>query len=376
MTPLQSMPRSELSAPPLSGASNGADRPPSRPFVSLVVPAYNEAPIIEKNLAILCQYMACLEEEYRWELLIIDDGSTDETGALAEVFASTRENVHVLHHITNFGLGQALQFAFHHCQGDYIVTLDLDLSYAPEHIQRLLTKIRETRAKIVVTSPYAPGGKISNVPWLRRTLSIWANRFLSRAARGHLSTLTSMVRVYDGRFIRSLNLKSMGMEINAEAIHKALLLQARIEEIPAHLHWHPQRGDSVKRTSSMKVLRHTLSVLLSGFLFRPVMFFIAPGMALLLASLYANFWMIVHVVEKFLGSTALPVFPERLDSAVGAAFNEAPHAFIVGGITLMLAIQLISLGILALQSKSYFEEIFHLGTAIYRLNRDNGKERL
>ena len=42
----------------------------------------------------------------------------------------------------------------------------------------------------------------------------------------------------------------------------------------------------------------------------------------------------------------------------------------------MLAIQLISLGILALQSKSYFEEIFHLGTAIYRLNRDNGKERL
>jgi len=42
----------------------------------------------------------------------------------------------------------------------------------------------------------------------------------------------------------------------------------------------------------------------------------------------------------------------------------------------MLAIQLISLGILALQSKSYFEEIFHLGTAIYRLKHDNDKEPL
>jgi len=168
----------------------------------------------------------------------------------------------------------------------------------------------------------------------------------------------------------------MGMEINAETIHKALLLRARIEEIPAHLHWHPQGGDSVRRTSSMKVLQHTLSVLLSGFLFRPVIFFIAPGMALLLVSLYANFWMVVHVVEKFLDSTALPVFPERVYSAVGAAFSEAPHAFIVGGITLMLAIQFISLGILALQSKSYFEEIFHLGTAIYRLNLDDGKEKL
>jgi glycosyltransferase involved in cell wall biosynthesis len=341
-----------------------------------VVPAYNEAPIIEKNLAILCQYMESLEDEYRWEMLIINDGSTDETGALAEAFASTRENVRVLHHLTNFGLGQALKFAFKHCQGDYVVTLDLDLSYAPEHIQQLLAKIRATRAKIVVTSPYAAGGQISNVPWLRRMLSIWANRFLSRAAKGHLSTLTGMVRVYDGKFIRSLNLKSMGMEINAETIHKALLLQARIEEIPAHLHWQPQRDASRKRSSSMKVYRHTLAVLLSGFLFRPVMFFIAPGLALLLISLYSNFWMVVHVVERFLASDALPIFPERIDGAVGAAFNEAPHAFIVGGITLMLAIQLISLGILALQSKSYFEEIFHLGTAIYRLNRDHGKDNI
>src|ERR1044071_4773564 len=99
-------------------------------------------------------------------------------------------------------------------------------------------------------------------------------------------------------------------------------------------------------------------------------------MALLLVSLYSNFWMMVHVVERFVASDALPIFPERLDGAVGAAFSEAPHAFIVGGITLVLAIQFISLGILALQSKSYFEEIFHLGTAIYRLNRDNKKEQL
>ena len=376
MIPLKLIPQTVIGAPPFYGASNGADTPQTKPFVSVVVPAYNEAPIIEKNLAILCQYMESLEDEYRWEMLVVNDGSTDATGALAEAFASTRKNVRVLHHLTNFGLGQALKFAFKHSQGDYIVTLDLDLSYAPEHIQQLLTKIRATKAKIVVTSPYSPEGKISNVPWLRRILSIWANRFLSRAAKGHLSTLTGMVRVYDGKFIRSLNLKSMGMEINAETIHKALLLQARIEEIPAHLRWHPQRSDSVKRISSMKVCRHTLAVLLSGFLFRPVMFFIAPGLALLLISLYANFWMVVHVVERFLASDALPIFPERIDGAVGAAFNEAPHAFIVGGITLMLAIQFISLGILALQSKSYFEEIFHLGTAIYRLNRDHGKDNI
>src|SRR5262245_56556943 len=346
------------------------------PLVSIVLPAFNEAAILEDNLAVLQDYLRTLEARYRFEIIIVNDGSIDATPKIADALGAKYANVRVFHHPTNFGLGQAFKTAFAQSRGDYVITMDIDLSYSPEHVAALLEEITRDHAKLVLASPYMRGGQISNVPWLRRTLSIWANRFLSMTAKGHLATLTSMVRVYDGRFIRSLNLKSMGMEINAETIHKALLLRARIEEIPAHLHWHPQGGDSVRRTSSMKVLQHTLSVLLSGFLFRPVIFFIAPGMALLLVSLYANFWMVVHVVEKFLDSTALPVFPERVDSAVGAAFSEAPHAFIVGGITLMLAIQFISLGILALQSKSYFEEIFHLGTAIYRLNLDHGKEKL
>jgi hypothetical protein len=55
---------------------------------------------------------------------------------------------------------------------------------------------------------------------------------------------------------------------------------------------------------------------------------------------------------------------------VAAAYKQFPHTFIVGGLASMLSIQLFSLGILALQSKSYFEETFHLGTTIYRLTRE------
>ena len=281
---------------------------------------------------------------------------------LAEAFAKTRDNVRVLHHTVNFGLGQAFKFAFNHCCGDYIVTLDLDLSYGPDHIEKLLNEIRETKAKIVVTSPYMKGGKISHVPWLRRTLSIWANRFLSLAAKGNLSTLTSMVRVYDAKFLKTLNLKSTGMDINPEIIYKAMLLRARIKEIPAHLDWHLQKAEGVKRRSSMKVLRHTMSVLLSGFLFRPVMFFIVPGFALLLFALLANTWVFIHFFAHYQHLSQYSGFGVRASAALAAAFSQSPHTFIVGGMSLMLAIQLISLGILALQSKSYFEEIFHLGS--------------
>jgi glycosyltransferase involved in cell wall biosynthesis len=231
--------------------SEGGTFAPSKPLVSVVVPAFNEAAIVEKNLAALCRYMEGLEDEYRWEIVLVNDGSSDGTGRLGEAFAGTRSNITVLHHPVNFGLGQALKFAFKHCRGEYIVTMDLDLSYSTDHIRRLLTRIRETRAKVVVTSPYMEGGHISNVPWLRRTLSVWANRFLSATAKGSLSTLTGMVRAYDARFLRTLDLRAMGMEINPEIIYKAMMLRARIEEIPAHLDWRLQNAAGPKRKSSM-----------------------------------------------------------------------------------------------------------------------------
>lgn len=347
---------------------------PYRPLVSLVVPAYNEAAILERNLKTLCRYLKSIEDEFRWEIVLIDDGSTDETGALAESFAKTITNIRVLHHARNFGLGQALKTAFAHCQGDYIVTLDIDLSYSPDHIHRLLTQIRKSGAKVTVASPYMNGGKTSNVPWLRRKLSKWANRFLSLTAKGNVSTLTGMVRAYDASFLKSLNLKSVGMEINPEIVYKAMILRAQVEEVPAHLDWHLQKADSGRRKSSMRMLRQTMAVLLSGFLFRPVMFFLVPGMALLLFAIYVNSWMFIHFFNHYQNLSQYTWLPDRASNAVAAAYTQAPHTFIVGGLASMLAIQLISLGILALQSKSYFEEIFHLGTTIYKSTRVRGDE--
>lgn len=337
------------------------------PLVSLVVPAYNEAALIEGTVRILCDYMRSLEGDYRWEIVLINDGSNDGTGDILENLARTIPQLRVFHHITNFGLGQAFKYAFRQCRGEYIITLDADLSYSVAHIRALLDKIIETRAKIVVASPYMEGGTISNVPWLRRTLSIWANRFLAATSESHLSTLTSMVRVYDGRFLRSLNLRSLGMEVLPEIIYKARLLGARVEEVPARLDWSLLK-EMPERRSSMRLWRHTMRVILSGFLFRPVIFFILPGLLMFLFSAYVNGWVVTHFVEQFQQLTQYPLFFQRASAAIGAAYSHSPHTFIVGISSLMLAIQLISLGILALQSKNYFEEVFHLASTIHRSN--------
>lgn len=342
---------------------------PYKPLVTIVVPAFNEEAIIENNLEVLNEYLATLEHEYCWEIIIINDGSSDRTGELAERFACDKQNVHVYHHITNFGLGQAFKFAFSKSKGDYVVTIDIDLSYSPDHIGRLLEKIRTTRAKMILASPYMDGGTISNVPVFRKTLSILANRFLSLFAHGHLSTLTCMVRAYDGRFIRSLVLRSQGMEVMPETIYKSMILRARIEQIPAQLDWGLQNQAGQKRKSSMKVLRHIMSTILAGFVFRPFMFFVLPGLLVLMFALYTNFWAIMHFFDAYFSlpeSTA----PDRISEALSISYDKYPYTYLVGLMSLVVAIQLISLGIQALQSKTYYEELFYLGSRIFRLEEE------
>jgi glycosyltransferase involved in cell wall biosynthesis len=345
----------------------------NRPFISLIVPAYNEEAIIEKNLSILCEHMISLETEYRWELIVINDGSTDETGDLAEAFAGSRDNVYVLHHMFNFRLGQALRFAFKKCQGDYVVVMDLDLSYSPDHIGKMLDKIRETRAKIVIASPYMKGGKVSNVPWFRKTLSIWANRFLAFIITrdkfsDRLTTLTGMVRAYDKQFLSGLVLKAMDVDIHSEIIYKAMILRARIVEIPAHLNWNFAIDKHEKRISSMRILRSIMMNLTSGFALRPFMLFMIPGFTLFLLSIYPLIWAAIHTVSnyrKIILTSSSITFP--ISDAIADAFLQSPQSFIVGSFGLIVAIQLICLGFLSYQNKRNYEELFYLNSKIYKI---------
>ncbi len=330
-----------------------------RPLVSVVLPAFNEEAILYDHLTIVRDYLRNLEGQYRWEMVIVNDGSADSTPELADDFAAQNENVLVLHHKRNYGLGQALKYGIGNTKGDYIITMDIDLSYAPDHITRLLDALQTSHAKLVLASPYMKGGSIKNVPILRKVLSIVANKFLSAVAHGRLSTLTCMVRGYDGPFGRSLYLRSMGMDVMPETIYKTMILRAGITQIPAELDWGLQVKEQ-SRQSSMRILRHILSTVLSGFVFRPFMFFILPGLVLLGFSLWVNAWMLIHFFDA-LAAVPADVATDKISWAVAEAYRDYPHTFIVGLLSLMLSIQLISLGILALQSKSYFEEVYFLG---------------
>ena len=341
----------------------------STKLVSIIIPGYNEETIILQNLTVVCDYMKNLESKFDWEIIFINDGSRDKTGDLAEQFAKSNNRVTVIHHIVNLNLGNALRTGFANAKGMYIITLDLDLSYSPDHIWLLLKTLCDTKADVVVASPYMKGGKVTSVPFTRKILSRVVNKFMRFAAQEKLHTYTGMVRGYRAEFLKNLNLKTKDYEINPEILYKAMILRGRIIEIPAHLDWSEQRKLGKKRTSGMKVLKTFYSGLMAGFIFRPYIFFLTFGFVLLLVSFYLIAW-IFYFVFNAIPSIAIDpqVFDDRFSLAIKQIYQQRPHLFLIGGITLLAAIQILSLGFLSLQSKRYFEELFHLNSTIFKQN--------
>ena len=341
------------------------------PFISLILPVFNEEAIVERSIGIITGYLLSLQDKYQWDVLIIDDGSNDRTGEIVDELAKHNNLLRIIHHPVNLNLGRAMQTGFKNARGEIIVVLDVDLSYSVDHIERLVARQIETDADIVMASPYMKNGSVTSVPFKRALLSRCVNRFMKFAAQEKYNTFTCMVRAYKAEFIRNLNLKTKDYEVNPEILYKAMILRARIVEIPGHLDWSFQNMAGKKRTSGMKLTRGFFSGLMSGFIFRPYVFYLTFGLILFLIALYIIVWIFINTFQVMPQIQVDPQFiDDRFSMAIGQVFRMRPHAFIVGGITLLLSIQILSLGFLSLQSKRYFEEIFHISSSVFkRVNR-------
>ncbi|KAA9039308.1 glycosyltransferase family 2 protein [Ginsengibacter hankyongi] len=335
-----------------------------KPFVSIILPCYNEEAILQTSVNNIIKYLESKSHKYRWEILIIDDGSKDKTGEMADEFNSQYDNIRVIHHPVNLNLGRALQTGFRHAKGDIFIVLDIDLSYSIEYIEQMADKLSETYSDIVIASPYMKGGQVIAVPFLRKIMSLWVNKFMRLAAQDKYHTYTGMVRAYRKSFIQTLNLKTKDYEINPEILYKAMILRARIVEIPAHLDWTEQNKYKGKRTSSIRILRGFFSGIMSAFIFRPYIFFLALGTLLMILSMYELIWLLYDTLSTLSQSHGLG---STFSSSLALQFKKNPQSFMVGGITFIAAIQVLSLGFLSLQSKRYFEELFHLGTSFKKI---------
>ena len=116
--------------------------------LSLIVPCYNEAAVIEASYERFKKVMDGLTT-VKPDLIFINDGSKDQTGALLSAIAQRDSRVTVLHFSRNFGHQPAVTAGIHHCKSDLAVIMDADLQDPPELIPELLEKQKQENASVV-----------------------------------------------------------------------------------------------------------------------------------------------------------------------------------------------------------------------------------
>lgn len=264
--------------------------------VTVVVPAYNEGFALAGNLIAIADHFSLHRAAgYDFRYLIVDDGSTDDTNAVALNFAKWRSNVTVLRHPHNRGLGAVLRTAFHHVETEYAIVLDADLSYMPTTGMELLEALEREGADIAVASPYAAGGSVQNVPPLRRILSREANRLLSFAAKGRYATFTCMVRAYRMEAIRRVHFSNDRMEAIPELMLSAIRQRLHIVEVPAKLHWSAERRNGVSRMRLSRVAAQTIGTTRLAFRHRPALWLGVPGLIPALLPAVVATLLLLHV---------------------------------------------------------------------------------
>lgn len=238
--------------------------------LSVISPMYNEELVIEKSIQGLID--AISQIGITWELILVNDGSTDNTERILQQFEN-KQNIRIISYKINRGRGYALRMGFKHCRGRYVVTTESDLTWGKSVIQNLYTELMQSDVDVVVASPYAKGGRLENVPFKRVLLSLLGNRILRLTVPLPITMLSGMTRGYAGDFIRNLSLEEDRKEIHLEIISKSVMLNARFSEIPAILRWEPPKPGVKKRKSKFKAKKLILSHLLFGFHEAPILLF-------------------------------------------------------------------------------------------------------
>jgi len=226
----------------------------------ILLPAFNEEQSLRPMLERIDRVM--LQMRSRYNLVVVNDGSSDGTAAVLEDL-SQQYPIEVITHRHNRGLGETARDGFEHIAEaghpeDIVIRMDCDDTHDPQYIPAMIAKLNDGY-EVVTTSRYAPGGGQMGVDWYRRTISRIANLLLKtvfpipgvweytcgyRAYR--VAWVQDALAIFGNQFI---DLKGMGFTGTVEKMIKCKLMGARAGEVPFVLRYDRKMSSSKVVTS-------------------------------------------------------------------------------------------------------------------------------
>ena len=223
--------------------------------LSVIVPVYNEQKFLAYSLDRL------LSAKIADEIIIIDDGSTDDSASIAKHYEDKYDNIKLLLSSSNKGKGSALTLAKEEINCDFVTIHDADLEYFPEDLHLMYEKIKSFPQSLVIGSRFIGTKKRKNL--YRRT--VLANKlvsvFFSFVFNKRITDIATCYKMMSSENFIKLNLIEKGFSIEIEIVAKYLRtsLQIGIHEVPIQYEGRSyQEGKKIKALDGIKYLIKTL----------------------------------------------------------------------------------------------------------------------
>lgn len=199
-----------------------------RIVITILLPAYNEEATIARVIEAIHAEVR-LDGGEGYEILAVDDGSTDATPRILADIAAHDGALRVIRHPENLGLGAALKTGFRAALGRLVVTLDADLTHPVSFIREM---VNAGDTDVVVASRFVPGGGMDGVPWWRVVISQVGNVVFHALFHTTLRDITAGYKLYRAELVRELPIESNGFEVQLEITIRLLKRGATFREIP------------------------------------------------------------------------------------------------------------------------------------------------
>jgi dolichol-phosphate mannosyltransferase len=202
----------------------------------LILPTYNEAENVQAIVA-ACGEVLALAAPDGYRVLIVDDGSPDGTGQLADQLASEHSWVEVLHRAEKNGIGPAYLAGFRHALdrgARYLMEMDSDFSHDPEDLARLLKAVYGG-ADLALGSRYVPGGGVTDWGLLRRFISEGGSTYARLVLGLRVRDLTGGFKCFRREVLEAIqfdSVRSRGYAFQVELTYRAVQAGFQVVEVP------------------------------------------------------------------------------------------------------------------------------------------------
>lgn len=188
----------------------------ARPSLSLFFPAWNEEEYVERAVSRAAKVLERLSDD--WEIIVVNDASTDRTKELAEALSARDPRIRVVTHEVNQKLGGAMKTGFSSSTKDVVIYSDMDLPFDLNELERALHLMEYLEADIISAFRF---DRTSEGP-KRILYSFVYNALIAGLFDVHLKDINFSFKVVHRRVLEALELKSQGSFIDAELIVKAI----------------------------------------------------------------------------------------------------------------------------------------------------------